>query len=179
MLRVLLASAMLLASGVGAAQSADGPIIGDRPQSPHRLPATDLDWLSGDWRAGNAADGITIEHWEPMRGGTKLGIGQTLKGGVTRGFEYMRIVRHVDGLVFYGQPSGKPAVAFPAVVLREDPAGGTAEIVFANPQHDYPTHISYRLAEGGTMLVATTRGRDPARDTMTWQYHRIAPDGGM
>lgn len=180
MLRALLASGLLLASGVvGAAQSGGGPIITDRPQRAPSLPATDLDWLTGDWQAGNAADGTTIEHWEPMRGGTKLGIGQTVRGGVTRGFEYMRIVRHADGLVFYGQPSGKPAVAFPAVALTKDDAGGEVEIVFANPAHDYPTHISYRLAEGGTMLVATTRGRDPARDAMTWQYHRIAAEGGM
>ncbi|MGF7151795.1 hypothetical protein FHS96_005463 [Sphingomonas zeicaulis] len=179
MLRALLASAILLASVASVAQSGNTPIITDRPQRAALLPATDLDWLTGDWQAGNAADGTTVEHWEPMRGGTKLGIGQTVKGGVARGFEYMRIVRHVDGLVFYGQPSGKPAVAFPAVALREDPAGGDAEIVFANPQHDYPTHITYRLADGGAMLVATTRGRDPAQDAMTWQYHRIAPGGGM
>ena len=179
MLRALLAGGVLLASGAATAQSGDAPVITDMQRRAPRLPASDLDWLSGDWRAGNSADGITTEHWEPMRGGTKLGVGQTVKNGVARGFEYMRIVRHVDGLVFYGQPSGKPAVAFPAVALTEDAAGGNAEIVFANPQHDYPTQISYRLAEGGRMLVATTRGRDPAHDAMTWQYHRIAPDGGM
>lgn len=171
MLRALLASALLLASGAGAAQSSDAPIISDRPRQAPRLPASDLDWLTGDWQAGSAADGTTIEHWEPMRGGTKLGVSQTVKGGIARGFEYMRIVRHVDGLVFYGQPSGKPAVAFPAVALEEGPDG--AEIVFANPAHDYPTHIAYRIADGGTMLVATTQGKDPANDNMTWQYRRV------
>lgn len=171
MLRALLTGGLLLASGAVVAQSGDAPVIADMPRRAPRLPATNLDWLTGDWQAGNAADGITIEHWEPMRGGTKLGIGQTVKGGVARGFEYMRIVRHVDGLVFYGQPSGKPAVAFPAVALEDGPDG--AEIVFANPAHDYPTHIAYRIADGGRMLVATTQGRDPANDSMTWHYRRV------
>src|SRR5688572_25701405 len=91
MLRALLASVLLLASGAGAAQSNDTPVITDMPQRAKRLPATDLDWLTGDWQAGSTADGTTIEHWEPMRGGTKLGVGQTVKSGITRGFEYMRI----------------------------------------------------------------------------------------
>lgn len=135
-----------------------------------------LGWMTGDWQTGNVTDGFTREHWEPMRGGTKLGLSQTVKGRVARGFEYMRIVRHVEGLVFYGAPSGGPPVPFAQASLIERPDEGHYEVVFVNATHDFPKRISYRLAgETGNMLIATVSGATPETDAMTWQYHRAGP----
>jgi len=168
--KLSLACVVLLLSSAASAQRL--PTIGlDAPPAAEQ---STLGWMTGDWETGNPTDGLTIEHWEPMRGGTKLGLSQTTRGRVARGFEYMRIVRHAEGLVFYGSPDGASAVAFAQASLIERPAEGAYEIVFVNPDHDYPTRISYRLAgETGDMLVAETSGRNPRTDTMTWQYRRI------
>lgn len=179
MRRLALVCVMLMLPAAASAQTADSVEIGSDGLIPAPLPAasaSSLNWMAGDWETGNVTDGITREHWEPMRGGTMLGLSQTVCGRVARGFEFMRIVRHAEGLVFYGSPEGGAAVAFGLASLIERPSEGVFEVVFVNPAHDFPKRISYRLAgETGNMLVATISGADSKVDGMTWQFRRISP----
>ena len=59
----------------------------------------------------------------------------------------MRIARNENGdLMFYGSPFGNPAAAFRAV------KAGPTEVVFVNPNHEYPQRIRYWME--GDMLLA-------------------------
>jgi hypothetical protein len=123
-------------------------------------------FLVGDW-CTEGVDRQTCEHWEPMRGGMMLGTSQTIRGGKTVAFEFMRIVREPGGWAFYGAPGGKPAVRF-----AHRPGSWTMAAEFAAPEHDYPRLIRYERA--GDRLVATISGAEAEKDQMRWNYARVS-----
>ena len=62
----------------------------------------------------------------------------------------------VDGIAYIAQPGGKPPVSF---MLVESKRG---RVVFANPQHDFPQRIIYRLEADGSLFArveATVKGQ--------------------
>jgi hypothetical protein len=123
-------------------------------------PVQDLGWLSGHWIHQGPGGDWAEEWWTEPRGDIMLGTGLSGKGPEVRSFEFMRI----QGADFWGSPQGSPAVAF-RIVTKEP-----SLVVFENPRHDYPTHISYRRE--GRILVATTAGPGGA-NARTWRYRRV------
>ncbi|HVJ02763.1 MAG TPA: DUF6265 family protein [Sphingomonas sp.] len=123
------------------------------------------EWLAGSW-CTEGAEKRTCEQWAPPAGGGMLGQGYVEEGQARRATEDMRIAAEPQGLAFYGQPRGEAAVRFAAVEVS------ATRLVFAAPAHDYPKRIEYLLE--GDILVATVSGADPAKDSMTWRYRRIA-----
>lgn len=70
--------------------------------------------------------------------------------------EYLRIVPFRDGgLVYLAQPVGR----FPPTPFRLILATPT-ELVFENPDHDFPQRIRYQLLNEGRTLVATVDGQE-------------------
>ncbi len=103
-------------------------------------------WIAGSWRM--ASDGtVTEEHWLPNAGGVMLGIGRTMQDGRTVFFEYLRIERRGGDWAYVAQPKGNPPTVFTATSVSP------GEIVFENPQHDYPTKITYRRISGESMVA--------------------------
>jgi hypothetical protein len=123
-------------------------------------PATSLGWLSGYW-VESRPDGVWAEeYWTRPRMDVMLGTGLSGKGLEVEGFEFMRI----QGETFWGSPQGRAPVAF-RLVER-----GPKSVAFENPEHDYPTRISYRRK--GRLLIATISG--PAgTNPQTWRYRRV------
>ena len=106
-----------------------------------------LAWLGGCWKSDTAEPG-SGEHWLPLAGGTLLGVSRTVKQGKTVEFEFMQIRAAESGqLAFIAMPSGQKTVVFPLLRL------GETEVVFENPQHDFPQRVIYQL-EGETKLRA-------------------------
>ena len=100
---------------------------------------TDLAWLSGCWAATNQDTG-SGEYWMPPAGGTMLGMSRTISDGATVAFEFIRIVATGDGgLVFIASPSGQDTTGFALVSVSDH------EVIFENPDHDFPQRIIYRL----------------------------------
>lgn len=133
-IRVLLMAALLWgAAGAAAAEEKKG--------------LDQLAFLVGCWQ-GELGGGFTVResHSTPL-GGQMLGMSQTVAGGKTRAFEFLRITEDPEGTVSYRpNPGGKESVAFKL-------AKATAtEVVFENPAHDFPQRIAYELKEG--QLVA-------------------------
>ena len=124
-----------------------------------------LGWLAGHW-VHVGREGWAEETWTSPRGGVMLGTGLAGKGDLAKSFEFMRIVDDPErGLpVFWGSPGGKPPVAFPLAM-----EGPRQEVAFENPEHDYPTRISYRRQ--GKVLIATISGRGGA-NLQTWRFKR-------
>ena len=118
-----------------------------------------LAWLAGCWRAegGEAGSG---EQWLPPAGGSMLGVSRTVRQGQTATHEFMQLREGADGnVVFIAQPAGQAEGRFTME------AGGPAEALFENPQHDFPQRVIYRLEEGGR-LRARIEGRAPGAKEM-------------
>ncbi len=115
-------------------------------------PIEEVRWLAGCWE-GPTDRAWTEEQWMEPRGGTMLGMSRTTHGDSTVGYELMRISERGERLVFTAHPSGQPAAAFTSAVIS------ATEVVFTNPEHDFPQTIRYRRA-GSDSLVARVEGFD-------------------
>jgi hypothetical protein len=121
----------------------------------------DLAWMSGRWQT---ADGATEEDWTAPRAGIMLGVGRTVRDGVLREYEFLRLQDGADGVpIYWGSPNGVTPVGFRLT------AAGPSSATFDNPGHDYPQRIRYR--RDGEALVATISAIDDSHAT-SWVYHR-------
>ena len=76
-----------------------------------------------------------------------LGISRTVADGKTIEFEFMQIRQEASGnIVFIAKPSGQPEATFKLI------KGSATEVVFENPQHDFPQRVIYRLQGEGSLL---------------------------
>jgi hypothetical protein len=101
-----------------------------------------LEWMAGCWRQESAGR-VVDELWMAPSGGAMLGISRTVAKQRAVAHEFMQI-REDDGrLVFVARPSGQAEATFTLVKN----AGG--EVVFENPQHDFPQRVIYRRTDGG------------------------------
>ena len=111
-----------------------------RPESLDRLA-----WMSGTW-TGTDNDGFEmVEHWTDPKGGMMLGLHRDVKGGKAVSFEFMRIQATPTGMVLFASPRGVAPTPFPMAEV------GDQRIVFANPAHDFPQRIIYRLTPDGSL----------------------------
>jgi hypothetical protein len=140
-------SALIAATALAAPCAAVGssPVGTSTPVGAADL--SHLTWLEGCWASATGEAG-TGEFWLPLAGGTLLGVSRTVHDGKTTAHEFMQIRALPDGRVaFIGQPSGQASTAFPAVSIS------ATEVVFANPAHDFPQRITYRLEEEQKLLA--------------------------
>ncbi|HBY64385.1 MAG TPA: hypothetical protein DEH78_31580 [Solibacterales bacterium] len=103
-----------------------------------------MNWLAGCWEGGNERRQIA-EVWMRPGGGTMLGVGRTVAGGKTVSSEFLRIDEKDGVLVYTALVGAQKPVPFKAVKT------GPGEIVFENPEHDFPQRIVYKLGEGGKL----------------------------
>lgn len=105
----------------------------------------ELAWLAGCWVSIGAEAG-SGEQWMAPAGGTLLGVARTVKGSTTVAHEFLQIRESAGGgLEYIADPSGQNEAIFSLVRLSE------SEVIFENPNHDFPQRIIYRLA-GETLL---------------------------
>ncbi len=126
--------------------------------------AADLSWMSGCWQQ-TQQERWTEECWTVPRAGQLMGSGRTGDAAGVQSFEFMRIARGEDGVpVFWGAPGGGAAVPFRQVRV------GDREIVFENPNHDFPTRVRYW--RDGETLNAEISGAEGTKP-MSWQFVRM------
>lgn len=91
-----------------------------------------------------------------------LGISRSVRDGRTVAFEFIRIVELVGGeLAFIASPSGQNTTQFSMTSL------GDREVIFENPDHDFPQRIIYRLISDEELLgrvEGTMNGAERALD---------------
>lgn len=125
--------ALLLAAGAAFAKASAAASIDD------------LKWLAGCWAAEGAEPG-SGEQWMAPAGATMLGVSRTVRAGRTVEWEFMQIREAASGrLVYTALPSGQRETSFELLRI------GAAEVVFENPQHDFPQRVMYRLAAPGRL----------------------------
>ncbi|MGI9204521.1 MAG: DUF6265 family protein [Woeseiaceae bacterium] len=130
----------------------------------------DLDWMSGCWAADNRETG-SIEYWTPPAGGTMLGVSRTVADGKTIAFEYLRIeTDDDDAIVLVASPSGQQTARFELMDMS------LREVVFVNPNHDFPQRIIYRLI-GDNKLHGRIEGtRNGQATSVDFPMSRISCD---
>jgi hypothetical protein len=121
----------------------------------------DLAWLKGCWTSSRNGRAIT-EHWLKPAGGTMLGISRTVAEGKTVEFEFMQIRQEAgDEVLFIAKPSGQPEATFKLI------KGSASEVIFENPQHDFPQRVIYRLQSDGSLLgriEGVSKGKEKSVD---------------
>jgi len=125
-----------------------------------------LKWLSGHW-AGDESGGRTEEYWMEPRGGVMPGMNRTVKksGGVF--YEYLRIEKAPEGIVYIASPMGKDTTVFPMVSLDKQ------KVVFENLKHDYPQRIIYQLDEKGALKARIEGVVKGKTESCEWIWHRV------
>ena len=130
------------------------------PLSSHADIST-LRWLAGCWAQDGQEPG-SVEHWTAPAGGSMLGLSRIVKDGKTVSFEYLRIVAEEDGWTgLIASPSGQETARFRMISMSAN------DVVFENPDHDFPQRIIYRLHGDGKLLgriEGTVDGKERSAD---------------
>jgi uncharacterized protein DUF6265 len=140
---------------------------------PPRFPASppsihDLAWLEGTWR-GVIGDRDFEARYSGADGGQVLSASKYMKEGKAAGFEFERFEEQGDSLVLTPFPEGKSSVTFRLAEL--DPKARRA--VFENPDHDFPTRISYeRVANDRLTILVSGPGEDGSEQVLSYALKR-------
>ncbi len=112
-----------------------------------------LDGLLGDWKGGNAQSGFR-ESWRALGPATWEGRGiETPTAGGAASAEELRLVEMGGNIYYLAKVShNELPVAFRLVECE----GG--RFVFANPAHDFPRQLEYRIGADGGLAVSVSDG---------------------
>lgn len=121
----------------------------------------DLSWLAGRWE-GPSGGGTFEEHWMTPAGGAMIGMGRLVKGDKTVFTEFLKIVETKDGVEYRALIDGQPETAFKLKTRTRD------EVLFENPDHDFPQKIGYRKDKDGLYAwIEGTQGGKASK--MEWK----------
>src|SRR6185369_9539400 len=125
----------------------------------------DLSWMTGTWQTEGGKRRIE-EHWTQAAGATMLGMGRTVAGEKTVEFEYLRIEQRADGIYYVAHPNAQcPGTDFKLTRATAN------EVVFENPQHDFPKRIIYRKGADDTLTASVDGGE--GTKSITYAYRRM------
>jgi hypothetical protein len=141
--------------------------LGAWPQaSGNKFQIEQLKWMSGGWKNTRGST-VTEEHWTQPAAGTMIGMGRTIAGEKTVFYEYLRIESRRDGIFYVAHPKARAGTDFKMV------RGDDHEIVFENPQHDFPKRIIYRRAPDGSMTARVEGNPGDKEKAEEFHYTRM------
>jgi Domain of unknown function (DUF6265) len=122
-------------------------------------------WMAGSW--GGEVNGVRMEeHWTAPDGGLMLGTHRDVAPSGRTSFEFLRIEKSGDSLVYFAMPGGRTATPFPLANARE------RRLVFENPARDFPRRILYW--RDGERLCARVEGKHQGKDlSEEWCWSRL------
>jgi hypothetical protein len=140
----------------------------------HRSPAlVALEPLCGAWLSDDGH--VVQERWRLTRDGLAGDSHTGDPNGRVVGLESMTLTAGPRGTVYHAEPGGAAPTDFTEVADPSVVAGPGEKVwIWANPAHDFPRRIVYRLA--GDRLIATISdpdGDDEARRGRTFRFKRI------
>jgi hypothetical protein len=135
-----------------------------------RPSVSDLAWLSGCWDLTRNGRHI-VEHWSAPEGGTLIGMSRTVASGKTAEYEFLMIREGQAGLEYVAKPSGQDGATFTSTRVS------AGEVVFENPQHDFPTRIIYRRDPNGGLIAAIEGPRNGKTQRIEFPYARAECPG--
>ncbi len=137
-----------------------------------RVAITDFAWLVGCWK-GQQGQAIREEYWTRAAGGEMFGIGRALRDEKIREFEFMRIHQTESEIFYTAKPSRQPEGSFKLILST------AGEVVFENPQHDFPQRITYRKTSDVALAVRVEGVINGNRRTVDFSFARVSCDATM
>ena len=101
-----------------------------------------FEWPSGHW-CGESGGELMEEMWLPPEGSVALGVGRTVRNGITTSHEFLRIETRDGVTSLTAIHNGQAPTPFKLT------ASGSDWARFENPQHDFPQRIEYRRTPSG------------------------------
>lgn len=126
----------------------------------------ELAWMAGNWETAPGGRRQVEEHWTQAAGASMMGMSRTVAGDKTVEFEYLRIEQRADGIYYVAHPKAR----CPGTDFKLTRASAT-EVVFENPQHDFPKRIIYRKGADDS-LTAIVDGGEGSK-AITYAYRRM------
>lgn len=125
-----------------------------------------LSWMAGYWTSDSGGN-VTEELWTNGSGHMMLGLHRDVSSNGRSSFEYLRIMRTRDGIVYVATPNGRTSTIFPLKEL------GDQKVIFENPEHDFPQRIIYsRSGDKLTARIEGGEGEDMRHMEWTWTKTR-------
>jgi hypothetical protein len=125
-----------------------------------------VSWLAGEWSLEKNGRVVT-EMWMAPEGGAMLGMSRTVAHGKTVEYEFIVLRQDAAGDIFYvAKPSGQAETSFKLV------RASATEVVFENPQHDFPQRVSYTLKPDGSLLAAIEGQKNGKTRRVEFPYQR-------
>jgi hypothetical protein len=95
-----------------------------------------------------------------------LGMSRTVRGDTLVEWEFIRLYERGEQLVYAAQPARQAPAEFTSTSIERD------AMTFANPAHDFPQRIIYRL--NGDSLFARVEGQMNGRERgVDFRYARV------
>ena len=158
--------AFLLLTTLAAAGIRAGVTQAATATSPGDVELARLSWMSGVW-TGTSGQVEIEEYWTAPKGGLMLGLHRDwLPESERATFEYLRIEARETGVFYVASPGGKPSTDFALVEATDH------RVVFANPAHDFPRRIVYRLDESGMLVARVDGGEEDPGTALEWRWTR-------
>lgn len=125
------------------------PLLGSAFPLEDNVPMYKLQWLVGTWQQKHAK-GVTYETWRQVDDSTFFSKSYYIKGSDTMMLETVSLEQRGGKLLYVAttvhQNNAQP-VAFEFV------AGTSTALVFENPQHDFPTRITYTYKAPDSLMA--------------------------
>lgn len=131
-------------------------LLAAQTAAPSANKITDVAWISGDWKL-EWKGRVVEEHWTQPAGGTMIGVSRTVAREKTIEFEFLRIIEREGKLVYLAQPGGRAATEFTATSVSAE------QVVFENPQHDFPKRIMYKKVSDRCVTASIDGGEGTKR----------------
>lgn len=136
-----------------------------------QVSVNDLAWMQGCWE-GHDGTAVVTEQWMKPAGGCMLAMSRTVKDEQTVGYEFLRVWQDESGAIYFtARPSGQPEASFKLVRASK------TEVVFENPQHDFPQRIIYRLINAGRLVARIEGASDGQARGFDYPMQRTLCDG--
>ena len=108
--------------------------------------AGSLEQLAGCWE-NRSAEHVYEEYWMKPAGNMILGVSRTSNSEKVIEYEYLQIITREDGTFYVANPSGQTKAEFKLT------SGDGTDLVFENPNHDFPQKIVYRFHNNNSLVA--------------------------
>lgn len=140
--------------------------VSSLPRTPAAATIADLAWMAGSWQTDKSGRMVSDEHWAQPTGGIMIGMSRTVAGDKLASFESLRIEQRGEQIFYVASVKGRcPATDFKLTRLTGQ------EVVFENPEHDFPKRIIYRKKSATEMIASIDAGE--GTKSLDYTYHLI------
>lgn len=133
-----------------------------------KSPLASSNWLLGEWR-NSSANGVYIETWKQQNDSLFTAESYYIINKDTPSAETVRLEQHGTDLFYIptvqDQNDNKP-VSFKLSTSSED------QLVFENPEHDFPQTIVYKRINADSMVASIMGPREGKVDTIYFPMGR-------